>query len=365
MTDRSTKKRRWIFPVVLTLYALVFLCACGHGLSRFWDYMAAYEQTRPHIALNAYTEKLSKDYVINASASLIEQIDHHVQNEDSCRAVLRNALTEPITCAKKSRESTEDKHVYAILCGKKLIGTMEMERCGEEIMGFTSWMVTKDSFDLSYLITDPISITVPDSFRVYVNGNLLGCEYITQDNIHYPQLEAFYGTDSLPHMVTYQAGPFLGPSGMKLLDPAGKEVSPEALADPSKYISNCSDEEISALNTITDSFIRKYIAFTTRSGGDNTKNYQALAEVLVPNGELSQRMYAALGGLAWVSDRNAQLESLTFHHYVRTGSGAFVCDLTYTVSTRGAAGTVQNTNRLKLVFVETEAGLKAESMLSY
>lgn len=365
MAKQVKKKRRWVFPLILVIYAVLFLGATAYGLDWFWDYMDAYEQSRPHIALNAYQAKLNAEYVENASSALIDQIDHHVQSEESCRQVLLDALKGKLTCAKKSRECTEDKQVYAVLCDKKVIGTMEMERCGKEIMGFVPWGVTKDTFDLSYLITDPVSITVPSTFHVYVNGNLLSSDYITQDNIHYEQLEEFYDTYSLPHKVTYQAGPFLGKSEMKITDPNGAQVSIDALQDMSKYISNCSKDEVAALDTIAGDFIRSYVAFTSRTGGDNYKNYRTLANYMVPNGELSKRMYAALDGLYWISDRGATLTELTIHHYVSVGDGRYLCDLTYVVNTKNFSGDIQTRSNLKVFFVETKDGLKAESMLSY
>lgn len=365
MAKKEKKKRRWIFPLLLLIYAIAFLGAAAYGLDWFWDYMDAYEQSRPHIALNAYTEKLTADYVLSKTDALVQQIDHHVQSEESCRKVLLDALNGKLTCAKKGRESTEDKHVYAVLCDKKVIGTMQMERCGEEIMGFIPWAVTGDSFDLSYLITDPISITVPSHFKVSVNGNLLDDTYITADNIHYPQLEEFYDTYSLPHKVTYQAGPFLGESKMEITDAEGNAVSMDDLEDMSIYISNCTESETTDLDAIADAFIRKYVAFTSRTGGDNLKNYNALAEHMVKNGELSKRMYAALDGLYWISDRGAVLSSLDIHHYVSVGNGRYLCDLTYVVDTNNFSGSVQTTNNLKVFFIETADGLKAESMLSY
>ena len=365
MAKQVKKKHRWVFPLILVIYAVLFLGATAYGLNWFWDYMDAYEQSRPHIALNAYEDTLTAEYVANASGALIDQIDHNVQSKESCRQVLLNALTGKITCAKKSRECTEDKQVYAILCDKKVIGTMEMERRGKESMGFVPWVVTKDSFDLSYLITESVSITVPSHFSVYVNGNLLSGDYITQDNIHYEQLEEFYDTYSLPHMVSYQAGPFLGPSEMKVTDPSGAEISMDALQDMSKYISNCSEAEVAALDTIAGDFIRSYVAFTSRTGGDNYKNYRTLAKYMVPNGELSKRMHAALDGLYWISDRGATLTELDIHHYVSVGEGRYLCDLTYVVNTKNFAGDIQTSSNLKVFFVETEDGLKAESMLSY
>lgn len=365
MAKQQRKRFRWIFPLFLVLYAAAFLYFTDKGLTWFWGYMDAYEQTRPHIALNAYEEKLTAEYVVNASQALIDQIDHNVQSKESCRQVLLDALKDKLICAKKVKESTEDKHVYAVMCGSKAIGTMEMERCGEPVMDFVPWVVTKDSFDLSYLITDSVSVTVPSTFSVYVNGNLLSSSYITVDNIHYEQLEEYYDTYSLPHKVTYEAGPFLGPSEMTIKDPMGNTVSMDALEDMSQYIDNCSDDEVAALDTIANGFIRSYVAFTSRTGGDNSKNYWDLTKYMVPNGELSKRMHAALDGLYWISDRGAKLTELNIHHYVSVGDGRYLCDLTYIVDTQNYAGSIQTTSNLKVFFVETEQGLRAESMLSY
>ena len=106
MIKAEKKKRRWVFPLVLVVYALLFLGGTVFGLNLFWDYMDAYEQSRPHIALHAYEGKLTAEYVANASQILIDQIDRHLQSEESCRQVLLDALSDKITCAKKTREST-------------------------------------------------------------------------------------------------------------------------------------------------------------------------------------------------------------------------------------------------------------------
>ena len=365
MAKREKKRFRWIFPLFLVLYAAAFLWVTKNGLEWFWEYIDAYEQSRPYIALNAYEEDLTSEYIVGKCGALVDQIDHHVQSEESCRQVLLNELNGKLTCAKKSRESTEVKHVYAILCDKKVVGTMEMEQIGEPIMGFIPWVITKDSFDLSYLITEPVGITVPSDFPVYVNGNLLDSTYITVDNIQHPELEEFYETYPLPYMVTYQAGPFLGPSELTVTDPAGNPITEEDLVDMSVYIDNCTEAEIEAINTIANSFVNRYVAFTSRAGGDNAKNYYALAECMVPNGDLSKRMYAALDGLYWIADRGAVITDFDIHHYVNVGDGRYLCDLTYVVSMNTFSGLMETVNNIKIFFVETDKGLRAESMLSY
>lgn len=365
MAKIEKKKRHWIFPIALLIYAVLFLGATAYGLDQLWNYMDAYEQSRPHIALDAYMEKLSPDYVCDASSDLIAQIDHHIQSKENCRQIIREALSGGFTYAKKTGECTENRQVYVLRSGDQVIGTMEMERSGDTVHGFTAWVVTRDSFDLSFLLTEPITVTVPSDYPVYINGSLLGQEYITEHNIQYAELAEFYKDYSLPYMVAYEAGPFLGEPQLTVTDPETNEVTLNEPAGPSAFLNNCTENETTRLDTIVDAYIRSYVDFTSCTGNDSKANYHQLAQYMVPNGDLSKRMYAALDGLYWVSDRGAVLSAIDIHHYINIGGGRYMCDVTYVVDTRDYSGAVQTTSNVKIIFLETENGLKAETMTSY
>lgn len=357
-------KRRWVFPMALILYAVIFLTGAFFGLRYFWDFIDAYEQSRPHIAVNAYTQQLDADFICDHAGSLIEQIDHDIQSEDDCRQAIINAIGTEFSLAKKSKECTESKLVYAVMAGKKAVGTVEFTRTGETVHGFTNWEFANDQFDLSYLLTDGPAVTVPYGFTVRVNGTALDDTYITGDPIHYPLFEEFYGDYALPYRVTYQTGKFIGEVEMTVEDFYGNAVTQEQLDDPDPYISNCTQEQIDSLNATTQNFIDHYVAFTTVAGSDTPGNYQRLLKDLVPGGELAKRMYAALDGLGWVTDRKATVDSLEIHHYIDLGGGRYLCDLTYVVTTRYWSGNNQTSTHVKMIFLQTEDGLKAESMLN-
>ena len=361
---KSIIKRRWRFPLAMALYAIVVLVAINCGLRWFWNYMDAYEQSRPHIPLDAYMEELTADYVADRCDDLIAAVDHKVQTEEQCRQVILNALQDKFTCAKKTSESGENHHVYVIRCGAKVIGTMEMERRGESTEGFIPWQITKDSFDLSYLLTPALSVTVPEEFTVSALGNPLDSGYITQKDIRYPLVEEFYDKHTLPCMVTYTAGPFLGEGALTVTDPSGNPVSITENTDMNAFLNNCTVEEISALDTIIGNYIQCYMDFTSCTGDDTYGNYNRLAKHMVPGGELAKRMRNAIDGLYWVSDRGAKLASITTGHYINIGEGRYLCDVTYVVDTKTFNGDVQTTASVKLIFLQTENGLKAETMLS-
>ena len=355
-------KRRWGFPIALLVYALVFLIALAVGLGWFWQYMADFESSRPDTALEGYMNSLTAEYVADRSGDLIGRIDHNVQTEAQCRQVLMSALGGDFSSAKKSKESGEDRHVYAIRCGSRVIGTMEMERCGEMVGSFQTWVVTKEVFDLSYLISEPVSITVPEDYPVYACGNLLKKDYITQDKIPYALLKGLYEDYALPYMVTYTAGPFLGMAELTVTDPDGNAVAIDEKTDMTVFLNNCSREQTSQVDAHVNGFIQSYVDFLSCTGGDTAANYKALSAYMVPDGELVRRMRTAMEGLKWVTDRGAKISDITVHNRLAMADGRYLWDVTYVVDTKDFAGSIETEARVKLILTETDAGLKTEAM---
>ena len=360
---KGKKRSRLGFPIAMLVYALVVLIVAAVGLDHLWSFLDNYEQSRPHVALDAYMAQLDKEYVADRSEDLIDSIDHSVQTEEQCRQVILDALSDKFTCAKKSKESTEDTYVYALRCGKQVIGTMTMTRTGETLGKFTAWEIASDSFDLSFLKTDAISITVPSEFSVYSLGNKLGASHITQSGIPYPLLENFYADYDLPTMVTYTAGPFLGSGSLTVEDTAGQAVTIDSDTDMDQFADNCTEQEISALDSAAQGFIQSYVDFTSCTGNDTMGNYNRLKQHMVTGGELAKRMYEAIVGLYWVTDRHATVRTLDIHHFVRLSDDRWLCNLTYVVDTTDFAGSIEAASTLNLIFLQTEDGLKAESMI--
>lgn len=363
----NKKIRKWIFPLSLLAYALVFLCITAVGLTWFWDFIDAYEISRPKNTLDAYMEQLTPEYVADRCGDLIATIDHNVQSEQECRDVIIAALDGKFSCAKKNKESDDEHYVYALRCGAKVIGTVEMRSQGEEVYGFTPWQITAESFDLSYLLTEGTSVTVPAEYPVYVNGRQLSSEYVTEENIQYSLLKEFYNDYTLPTIVTYTVGPFLKEVTLTVKDSAGNEVTVDENTDYNAFLNNCTETEIAALDTIVSNYVTNYVYLSTRKDGNSTANYNRLVPYMVPDGALAARIKEALNGLSWISDRQAKVKSITVNSYVNVGNGRYMCDVTYVVeqmvTQSGGRGDV--TSSVKLMLLQTNNGLKAEAMKSY
>ncbi len=358
--EKAQKKR--IFPWFMGIYAVVILIAMALGLHYLHGYLQSYEQSLPYNTTDAYLQTLTPDYICQKASAVLTQIDTSIQTEAEALAVMKSALTEPITFYKRVNESTDTKIVYTLRSGKQTIGTFQIEPAPEENQGFYSWIVTGESFDLSFLLEDGFSVTVPHDALVTVNGKALTEQHITESGIHYSSLEDFYDEYDLPTMTTYTVGRHLGPVTTEITDAAGNPIDPQA--EQSVLLNNCTDDEKVALDTIADKFISGYIHFTSQTNNDLHGNLERACAHTVPGGALEKRLRDAARGLSWVTDRFVTIKSIDINQYVAVGNGKYICKVTYIVETHDITGTVESESSLSVVFTQTAAGLKAEAMIS-
>ena len=109
----------------MLIYGLVFLLITAAGLAVLWDFMEAYEASRPKTTVNAYMQALTEEHICDLSQPLIDQVDKNIQTQAQSRAYILDAIGE-ITCAKKIRESTGERQVYVLRTGETVIGTFSI-----------------------------------------------------------------------------------------------------------------------------------------------------------------------------------------------------------------------------------------------
>lgn len=362
MKTREKRKFSTKLLIAMGIYAAVFIVAAAFGLRWFWNYMAVYEASRPQTAMDAYMDKLDAGHMQNGAADLIAGIDHNIQSEDACRQAIADAVSTGITYAKKVSECTDTQLVYILSCGKQAIGRVTLIPGETDRFGFTPWTVGSESFDFSYLLGEKAAVTVPDNYPVYVNGVCLSEEYITETGIRYALLEDFYEDYTLPCMVTYEIAPILGTLNVTITDPEGNTVSYQEALDELTVLDNCTEAERAAIESVTEDFLTRYVAFITNANGDLNGNYTRLAQYMVPGSSLDQRMHDSFEGLKWVRDRKASLESMTIQHRVSLGGGCYLCDVTYTVK---YSNSTVITDNIQLILRDIGDGLLAETLRSY
>lgn len=361
----AKKKFRWGFYHSAAVYALVFLTAAFFGLRYLWNYAAAYEQARPYHAIDGYMAQLTPEHICDRSAELIATIDHHIQSEDACRAVITEAVSGGITYAKKASECTEEKMVYILRTGNQVIGRVELAPEGEARMGFTPWAVSSDSYDFSYLLTDTVSTTVPEEFPVYVNGAQLTESYITEEGIRYSYLEDFYASYQLPSIVSYTAGPCLGDIALAVTDTQGNPVSIDEQTDLNVFLDNCTDEETAALDAFMYDFVRRYVRFSNSSSDVARTNYHSLLQNVLEDSPLAKRCKEALVGMAYGVSQDYKIQSTQINWCTDIGNSRYLCDVTYVVDILVRGEWVENIFNMKLVVAQDGDALKAETLRNY
>lgn len=367
MAKISKKKGFKRFFICLLIYAVVFSGLAFWGLSEFWNYIEAYELSRPKNTIEPYVLQLTKEQIAESNADLLSQIDHNIQSEDACEQFILQSLTEDITYAQNITESGDTKMVYMLLHDGKPIGKVTLTPQEADAYGFTPWTVAEQSFDFSYLVGSGVTVTVPHDFTVYANGVALDSSYITQDNIPYEELKDYYKDYQPPYMVTYSVAPILGDIALTFQDRNGADVTLEENADLTVYMNNCTEAEEKAINDLLTPFLRSYVAFTSNKGGKNNSrnNYQDLTKYLVSGGDMANRMYNALDGLSWAKDSGSQIIETYTNHVVNLGNNRYLCDVTYIVEAEVYRDDPITVNDVKIILVETNSGLRVESLLVY
>ena len=367
MSDVQKKKPALSrFAKGMLIYALVFLAIAGIGLAIFWDFMAAYEASRAKTTVNAYMQQLTEEHICDLSQTVIDQVDRNIQTEEQSRRYIMDAIGE-ITYAKKIKESTDTRQVYVLRAGNAVIGEFSIVSTDDGKYGFKPWKFEAESFDISTLnlFGAPCEVTVPSDHTVTVNGYALGSEYILDAKVPYEPIAEFYDDYDIPYRVTYTVAPIMGEMKVAITDPEGKEVSFDENTDWTPYFNNCTEEEKAELDAFTSTFIDRYTAFTGSTRGSRYVYYNRLMAYVVPGGDFADRLWEALEGLAFGQTQGTKVVSIVTHNQVRLAENKYLCDVTYEVDTIGYKGTVRLTTNAKIVVVQTDNGLKAESVNIY
>lgn len=360
------KKRSFLpFLIVMVVYAVLALVAIGFGLDWFYGFIEAYEKSRPNHVIEQYMDGLRAEHICNLSTDVIAKVDHNIQTEEQCREYITEALSEGFNYAKKSSESTENKQVYVLRSGTQVIGQFVMEVVSQDEYGFTYWAVTGESFDMSYLIGQKVTVKAPDYYPVTVNGVQLDSSYVIGEGEKFDALKSFYKDYDLPTIVTYEAGPFLGDFEMVVTDPEGNPFDLSKVEDKNRLAENCAAETVAELDDFVDLFVNRYVTYAGGSNKNADTNYANLLKLIVPGSDYADRMEGALYGQKHTQSYGDKIVEIRNNYFFQLEDGKYVCDVTYEIDTTGKQGVVRTVNNVRIVVVETNVGLRVLTVYSY
>ena len=363
---KKAKRFKHGFLLGMVIYAVLFLALTFVGLRYFWDFIAAFEESRPMNTINAYMDQLTVDHICDSQTELLKLAEDELVSEETCRQLMRDALKDEITYAKKSSESTDTKTVYVLRSGSRIIGSVTMVATEIDEYNFARWKISEESFDLSFILSEKsYTVTVPEEFEVYVNGELLDKSYVIESGIKYTAVERLYMDYDLPTMVTYKATVPLGECVGVVKDADGNEIVIDENTDYNVFLENCTDTEETELKTFAEAFVDSYVLFTGNANDNAKGNYSKLMNYVAADSDLASRMKMALDGLSYAQSKGDKVVSVKINRSISLEDGRYICDVTYEVDTTGRNGVVRTTTNMQIIVVRTEDGMKAESLNVY
>lgn len=370
MAKKKKNRSGMGFALFMAFYAIAFLTATFFGLKWLWGCMEAYEASRPHIPIDAYMAKVDKQYIIDHSNEFMTTVDFHIQDEETCREIVMEALEGDISYARKASECTEDRQVFVVRCGNQVVGSFTIETTAEDAYGFKPWTFREENYDLSWLMgTETVTVTAPEGYPVYVGGVKLDESYIIHtETTEYEVYGDLYETYDLPRFVlnTYQAGPFLGQTAQaEVYDPDGRPFTYDESFDPYSLLPQLDSSTRSKLEDFVEEFLEVYVIFAGCANDAREANYNRVMKYVVKDSNLAQRMYDALDGYQFAQSQGDEIAGITIHHLLPLEEGKFLCDVTYLVNTKGYDGVVQTSTSCRITIVESNGKYLVESKIIY
>ncbi len=328
----------------------------------------AKNNARPELARDAYLEALDSDHVAQQLEALYAQVDSRVQSREQCQAVVKEALQEGIGYKVSFTSSEKQSFVLYNMASEdgkhRQIGEFSITPQGESSYGYTPWSLAQESFNMDYLLCEGMTVTVPQGYSVWVNGNLLGDDCILEQGIGYEELREMPKDLPLPTKVTYASGRTLGAVTLEVRSPQGETVTIDENTDWGQFLYGGTQEQQAAVKNFVEEFLGHYVHFSSTS--ENIRNnYKKVISYVVPDGDLQKRLYNAMDGLQWVTSTPDDLLNITINRILALSDGRYVCDITYLVNVNGRHGTDEQSTNVFIVITQIKGEQKVESVTVY
>lgn len=345
----------------LLIYSLVLVLAAAGVLFILERFLTAYEASRPEHAVERFVSSLTQQDVIDGCDVLLSTVNPALQSRQEAEQIIRNALAEPFHAAKDA--ASQNEILYCIYSGPQKIGSFHLISTGTDAFNFAQWEAKLDSFDMSGLVGQETSLTVPDNARVLFLGKELSRDFVTQSNIPFDILREF-PQDDLPQCSTYQVSGYLGEANWQVYTPNGTEITGQ---DYQEILlgENCSDVEQQALESRILTFLDQYIAYCGSNKNNSRWRLSNMRDSLVPDGLLYQRLASALDGLNYGTSIADTRQDTKIHCIKKFSEEVYFADVTYVVDTTGKEGVVSTTTNLRLILVPSGNTFLVSDMCGY
>ena len=351
------------FGTGLVIYILVFLILTAVGLIFFYDWLEAYELTRPYNAVQAYEDSLHTNGLSENALAALTGIDRKLQTDSSIREQAKDLLDKAVL-VRSLAMSAPDKQVYSVRSEGSDLGTVTFRPTGERKFNFRTFVPDEEEYDFSAW-SESVTLQVPDDYTVSVNGVALDASYRTESGVRYRTLQEYYDEySSLPTLTAYTSGNVLGTPEITVTDGSNQLVPAEKLTEE-YFLDTCSQEERSRLSDFARNFVFNYVQFTADVGGGHYIYYNEVRQMITQDSPLLDRMAQSLGSFGYTTTRSCTIVDDSVNICCPFGIGVYFVDYSYTTKTVGSGAAVEDSRNVRLVVEDSVGKLLVREMTYY
>ena len=274
------------FYVVLLVLLILFLAACCmYVLGEVWEYASVYDQTQIDPVIEAYFNKLDSEKWSSGMDALVRTMPHPTKTDEEVKALIQQKLySEPLSYAVKAGFARSDSVTYNLFCGSGIIGEVVLKHDETNnlvkdvslpsfVVGVLAkmgvaiqpelypWKVAGESFDFEELgLYSSVRVTVPENYRVEVDGVTLGPEYIIETGIKFDNLtNLYYEYEGLPTKVTYKLEESMGDSTVTVYDENGNVFVINENESDAQFMKQLDDQTRIGLTDFVDNFANMFL----------------------------------------------------------------------------------------------------------
>ena len=361
-----------LYVVILVLWILVLAAGGLYILSQVWKYASVYDETQAEPVIEAYVSHLRETVWDDSIADTVKAMPHQMQTDEEVGELVKDMLlNDELSYTAKPGGTRTDSITYNLLCGENVFGEVtlvedtsrnlvEDVNLPEQVVGVLakigvaiqpelySWKVGSESFDFSGLYSS-VTVTVPENYRVTLNGNTLGEEYIIERNIHYDVLESYYYMyEDLPCKVTYRFDNIMGHLEPVVYDDNGNVFVIDETKDDSQFLQTVDAPTLARIEDFIDVFSDKFLQMSANTLDPNMA-FNELLPYLKQGSEFEKRMRQAAVTDSWSHNSYYQYNGSEVLSAVKLGENFYVVEFNASGQANQPAGVNMITRNLRAI----------------
>lgn len=332
----------------LAIYSTVLILAICGGLFYVWNLLIDYEASIPDVNMDKYLSEFSQDNI----PVLLEEYPIEV-NEYSTEGSLEEQINKffnegELSYAKVTGEYTNANPVYEICVGDSKLAKVNLEVCGKNGHGFDVWQLGEVDFSVCELEWKNVSISVPSSATVKINGEVIDDKYLVNKKPVELSDNISEFVDSVPCYSEYYIDRLTGYPDVTV---EGDYIEPVTVNEGLVMYQYSGDEKLLAsVSPRIRAMAQEYGKYIINKG-----ELYLLKSYMVGKAKEYVSNIPAVWAYLWGEEYSYTFTNENIDNFVRLSEDCFSCDVSYVLNVyyRGTRNISYNT-KISCMYVEKD-----------